>query len=151
MTEAPSCEDPLAGAVLLVEDETFIRKLAARALEKVGLKVVQASDGVEAMEIWRGRTEPFRLLLTDIVMPGLLSGRALAREIRREDTAIAIGLMSAHDPTLLTKGLETWERELPHLQKPFAIEELVEFVRRTLTQAAPPSQPTTGGEASRNL
>ena len=120
------------GTVLLVEDETSVRRVAMRSLERLGFTVIEASDGEEALEAWRENRERIDLVLTDIVMPGKISGRALARRLREESPGVRVALMTGYDPEILAQKLTDQDRDLPHIQKPFTVDGLAEFVRKTL-------------------
>jgi two-component system cell cycle sensor histidine kinase/response regulator CckA len=75
--------------ILIAEDEASLRKLTRNTLEQCGYKVLEAKDGVEALEVSENHEAKIDLLLTDMVMPGM-GGRALAEELsrRRPDTRI---------------------------------------------------------------
>ncbi len=109
----------LQGArVLLVEDDAIVGNLVAAALEQLGLAVVRAGNGEEAMAVLRGDA-PLDLLFTDVVMPGPLSGVDLAREAPR----LRPGL-----PVLLTTGYSETEgvdARMRVLSKPYRMETLV--------------------------
>ena len=63
--------------ILLVEDEAFVRKVTAEVLESAGYRLVIARSGAEALNACRKSSQPFDLLLADVIMPGI-SGRELA-------------------------------------------------------------------------
>ena len=81
--------------VLLVEDENGVRELAREYLETSGYKVIQASNGNEALELAANYKEPIHLLMTDVVMPGM-SGRELADRHFRIRPDIRILFMSGY-------------------------------------------------------
>jgi signal transduction histidine kinase len=60
--------------ILLVEDESSVREPARKFLERQGYQVVEAANGVEALQRWEKNRETVALLLTDLVMPGGISG-----------------------------------------------------------------------------
>ena len=120
------------GTILLVEDESSVRRVATRSLERLGFRVIEASDGEEAMESWREHRDQIDLVLTDIVMPGKVSGRALARKLREETPDLRIALMTGYDPEVLAQKLSEQDRDLPHIQKPFTVDALAEFIRKVL-------------------
>jgi len=63
--------------ILVVDDEPFVLNIVCCVLENAGFKVLRAASAVEALEIGRLHSAPIRLLLSDVVMPGL-SGPAMA-------------------------------------------------------------------------
>ncbi len=81
---APKAESNLRGGtetILLVEDDHNVRFTTRRMLEISGYKVCEASCGQEALEIWGKQTGEIALLLSDIVMPGGMSGRVSGRKV----------------------------------------------------------------------
>ncbi|TMQ11184.1 MAG: response regulator [Deltaproteobacteria bacterium] len=81
------------GRVLLVDDDDQLRRLTERMLRKAGYHVVPAANGPEALAA--ARCEPFDIVLTDMVMPGM-SGRDLARELVAEHPQIRVVFMSGY-------------------------------------------------------
>jgi two-component system cell cycle sensor histidine kinase/response regulator CckA len=84
-----------AGIILLVEDEEMLRTLARSILEQSGYTVLEACDGMEAVDIAREHKGPIHLLLTDMVMPGM-NGRAVAERVSRLHPDIAVVYMSGY-------------------------------------------------------
>ncbi len=81
----PKSSKPAADAVprgsetiLLTEDDPFVRASMRIVLSKLGYRVLEASNGGEAMELWKRHRDEIRLLLTDMVMPGGTTGKQLA-------------------------------------------------------------------------
>jgi len=118
------------GTVLVVDDEAEMRLVVAAALGRVGLGVVQARDGMEALRQFREHRERIRLILMDLTMPNM-DGEEACRELRRMGAAV---------PIILSSGFS--ETEAQHrfddlglagfLQKPFALGTLVEMARKLL-------------------
>lgn len=118
--------------VLVVEDNAGLRRIVVRQLREAGYEVLEAADAEAAMEMI-GTSEPIDLLLTDIVMPGAMDGRELAREAMARRPQLR---------TLLTSGfpdarwggsqLRTGARLL---SKPYRKEELRRAVREVLDEA----------------
>jgi signal transduction histidine kinase/CheY-like chemotaxis protein len=77
--ERPAGRAPLAGTVLLVEDNDVNAYISEAILKRMGLLVVHASDGPQAVELYRGRA--FDAVLMDCEMPGM-DGYRTTREIR---------------------------------------------------------------------
>ena len=125
----PDHEEPLPGGptVLLVEDETALRRLIQRMLEEEGYTVLQAADGLEAINVAERHRGPLHLLLTDVVMPGL-SGPELVRQLHGARPDLEVLYMSGYnDSRLISRGIE--EAKVNLLAKPFTPDELVERVR----------------------
>jgi len=116
--------------ILIVEDEEDVLTLAGRILSRQGYKVLEVTNGGEALEVCREEKQPIHLILTDVVMPQM-SGRELierCREIRQDFKAI---YMSGYtDNTITHHGI--LEKGLDYIQKPFTIEGLTRKVREVL-------------------
>ena len=91
----PAAPSRGAGTVLLVEDEESLRTLTRSILEQSGYKVLEACDGMEAVEIAKEHQGPIHLLLTDMVMPGI-NGRLTAEKVSRLHPDIAVVYMSGY-------------------------------------------------------
>ena len=116
--------------VLVVEDDEPVRRLAVRALERFGYRVLAAGHGEEALAVARAFEGPIALLLTDVVMPGL-SGRELAEQMvaLRPDTRVVY--MSGYAPAaILQRGVLAAEARM--IQKPFAPDVLAREVAAAL-------------------
>ncbi|YCH20712.1 ATP-binding protein [Pseudomonas sp. D1-3] len=104
------------GTALLVDDEDLVRASTSYMLAELGYRVIEAGCGEEAMQrVASG--EPFDLLVTDHLMPGI-NGTDLARMVRTSRPGIAILLVSGYAER---EGLDP---ELPRLTKPFRKSEL---------------------------
>jgi len=110
--------------VLLVDDEAPLRRLAAVALERAGLKVTQAEDGDEALEMLEHGLLP-HALVSDIAMPGL-DGLALARAARSRRPDLPILLVSGYAEAAL--GTDMAADGIAFLPKPYRPAQLVEAV-----------------------
>lgn len=120
-----------AGVILVVDDEEAIRELAHRMLERMGFSVMLASDGREAMEIFRNNADDIRLVLLDMTMPNLDGEETFdaLRAIRSDVRAI---LSSGYDEQSATrrfsgKGLAGF------LQKPYTYEQLMNVCKTALS------------------
>ncbi|MBN2414636.1 response regulator [bacterium] len=113
--------------ILLVEDELHVRRLTARILEKQGYTVLQAEEGISALELARNYEGQIDMLLTDIIMPRM-NGPALAERIKKIRSDIKILFMSGHvDSIIMRHGLEKTTSNF--LQKPYTMESLNSKVR----------------------
>jgi CheY-like chemotaxis protein len=123
----------LAGrfTILLVEDEEMLREFVKGALGSFGYQVLAAADGREALDIWTKHRHEIHLLLTDVVMPGLPSGRQLARQLRTEQPDLKIIFTSGYSAELLGPDFEQ-EREHGFLAKPYLTDSLARTVAAQL-------------------
>ena len=144
----PVCEEPVtpqrpsglidiprgSETVLLAEDEDNVRKFAQHTLEKYGYKVLEARNGVEAIQIDEGYRDEIHLLITDTVMPQM-SGSELARRIIKHRSGIRVLFMSGYsDEALGRHGVRGPLK--PFLQKPFTPKTLAMKTREALGDAA---------------
>lgn len=123
--------------ILLVEDEPAVREATRRLLEKAGYTVAVAAAGHEAVT---QAMEPFDVLLTDILMPGGMNGRDVARAVRRQQPRIAVLYMTGHsDDVLENVGIDEDEGEALVVRKPFTEAELLRAVRVAITRTPEPA------------
>ncbi len=116
--------------ILVVEDEEELRKLAVRILEKQGYKVLEASQGQEALLICEKHGQPIHLLVTDVIMPGM-SGRELSERLLSLHPEIKILYISGHtNGAIIHHGV--LEPGVNLLQKPFTPDALARKVREVL-------------------
>ncbi|HEU5171829.1 MAG TPA: MASE1 domain-containing protein [Gemmatimonadales bacterium] len=116
--------------VLVVEDESSVRQVARRTLEDAGYAVVEAHSGPDALELLTRATKPIRLVLTDVVMPGM-SGRELGARVAALAPGTPVLFMSGYtNGEIVRRGL--LDAETAFLQKPFTPEALVTVVRQAL-------------------
>jgi DNA-binding NtrC family response regulator len=116
--------------ILIVDDESAIRKLLAHFLSREGYYVQTAGSGSEAMEICTAET--FDLVLSDIVMPGM-DGHSLARLLAVNYPSTRMAMMSAYDASC-QQGCPYSPRRCKFLAKPFLPGEMLAFVRNTLVE-----------------
>ena len=120
-----------AETVLLAEDEDGVRELARQYLETSGYKVLQASNGSEALELATNYEGSIDLLLTDVVMPGI-SGRELADRLSVMRPDVRILFMSGYtEHAVVHHGIVAADAIL--LQKPFTLSTLASKLREILT------------------
>jgi PAS domain S-box-containing protein len=117
--------------VLLVEDEPPVRQLARLVLERNGYIVLEAANGMEAMASWRAHRDRIEIVLTDIVMPGGMSGLQLADRILADLPATKIILTSGYSVDVFGTELARKDR-LAFLPKPYHPQQLLRMVRTTL-------------------
>jgi two-component system, cell cycle sensor histidine kinase and response regulator CckA len=118
--------------VLLVEDERQVRASTRAGLERYGYRVLEADSGPAALELWAKAHPPVHLLLTDLVMPGGMSGAQLAETLLAEQPGLRVLYTSGYSPETVGPLLRGPGRAL--LQKPYSAQELARWVRRALDQ-----------------
>ena len=111
--------------VLVAEDEAMIRNMVRIALERIGMFVLTAGNGEQAVQLSRKFPGTIQALVSDIIMPKL-DGLGLCEQIRRERPATRL---------LLISGAGCAVDGIPFLQKPFMIDELKQKVRQMVAEA----------------
>jgi len=125
---APALEG--SETVLLVEDEAIVRALARQILIEFGYTVIEARDGVEALEIYSNEGFTFDLLLTDVVMPRM-GGRELAGKLLEQNSGLPVLFISGYtDDAIVRHGVIGANANF--VQKPFSPETLVGKIREIL-------------------
>ena len=119
------------GTILLVEDEDGLRSLNARGLRSRGYSVIEAANGVEAMEALEEKDGAVDLVVSDVVMPEM-DGPTLLREMRKRNPNLKIIFVSGYAEEAFDKSLPENE-QFAFLPKPFALSALVEKVKETMT------------------
>ena len=115
--------------VLLVEDEDAVRNACRRILERAGFEVVVASDGSQALEQLDDR--PIDLLLTDVIMPGGITGRDLAERLQADRPGLPVLFMSGYTADVIaTRGILA--PGISVVEKPFTTADLLGKVRALL-------------------
>jgi signal transduction histidine kinase len=118
--------------VLIVEDEPDVRELACRFLRVKGYRVLEAKDGVEALEVGAGHHDAIHAVVTDMVMPRM-GGADLIRSIRKCRPEILVIFMTGYSEYLKGDLCDVFPDSLI-LQKPFSPASLVGIVREALAK-----------------
>jgi two-component system cell cycle sensor histidine kinase/response regulator CckA len=119
------------GTILLVEDEDGLRSLNARGLRSRGYSVIEAANGVEAMEALDEKNGAVDLVVSDVVMPEM-DGPTLLKEMRQRNPNLKIIFVSGYAEEAFDKSLPENE-QFAFLAKPFALSALVAKVKETMT------------------
>jgi PAS domain S-box-containing protein len=119
--------------ILLVEDETVVRMLTRVVLERAGYRVLEAPNGVAALRIWEQNRTKIRLLITDMVMPGGVSGRELAARLNAQNPDLRVILTSGYNAAMAGRELSIQEGH-SFIQKPATPQHLLAVVRRSLAE-----------------
>ncbi|MBJ7256761.1 MAG: PAS domain S-box protein [Akkermansiaceae bacterium] len=118
--------------ILLVEDESALRKLTAQVLRMFGYQVIEAGSGAEALLIWPDHAANVDLLLTDLVMPESVSGGQLADQLLATKPTLRVIFMSGYAGEVSGRGLDLREGT-NYLPKPFTPTKLLAIVGQALS------------------
>ncbi len=119
-----------SGRVLLVEDEDAVRGFAVEALKRQGYEVLQATSGVDALEVIAATEGPIDLVVSDVIMPEM-DGPTLLKELRRVQPTLKFVFMSGYPDDAFKNTLEPGT-EFAFLQKPFSLVQLATKVKEEL-------------------
>jgi len=141
----PACEAPADRAlpapkapaasgqetVLVVEDEPAVRSVIKRVLERLGYRVFEAESGPAAQRLWDEKKSDIDLLLTDMGLPGGMTGLDLAESLIIQKHNLKIIIASGYNTELVTQRPDKLIGAV-YLAKPFEIETLTTTVRQCL-------------------
>ncbi|HMG78375.1 MAG TPA: response regulator, partial [Xanthobacteraceae bacterium] len=119
------------GTILLVEDEDGLRSLNARGLRSRGYSVIEASNGVEAMEALEEKNGAVDLVVSDVVMPEM-DGPTLLKAMRVHNPHLKIIFVSGYAEDAFDKSVLKEDDQFAFLAKPFALSALVAKVKETM-------------------
>ncbi len=130
MVRATTTDLTGVGTILLVEDEEGLRALNARGLASRGYTVLEAGNGVEAIEVMEKRGGTVDLVVSDVVMPEM-DGPTLLKELRKRDPDLKIIFVSGYAEDAFQKNLPE-PGQYVFLPKPFTLKQLVAAVKETM-------------------
>ncbi len=119
-----------SGRVLLVEDEDVVRSFAVRALKRQGYEVLEASTGVEALEVLAAHDGKVDIVVSDVVMPEM-DGPTLLKELRKTNPDLKIIFVSGYPHEAFETSLDK-NQQFAFLPKPFSLPQLAAKVKEQL-------------------
>jgi two-component system, cell cycle sensor histidine kinase and response regulator CckA len=121
--------------ILIVEDEMQVRTVVRNALMQHGFHVIEAASATVALGIWKQHREEIDLVMTDVIMPGNMSGLELAKLLRSEKPTTRLVFTSGYSPEILS-GEFPLEEGHNFVPKPYSIEDLIRIIRKSLDTPA---------------
>jgi len=118
------------GTILLVEDEEGLRALNARGLQSRGYTVIEAGNGVEALQELEKQGGDVDVVVSDVVMPEM-DGPTLMKELKKRKPDIKIIFVSGYAEDAFDKSLPD-PTQFNFLAKPFTLKQLVKVVKETM-------------------
>jgi two-component system cell cycle sensor histidine kinase/response regulator CckA len=119
------------GRVLLVEDEPDVRHFATRALRRQGYQVIEAADGLEALELMAANEGEIDIVVSDVVMPEM-DGPALFKELRKRNPSIKVIFVSGYPNEAFRETMGS--DDFAFLPKPFSLPQLAAKVKEELAK-----------------
>jgi signal transduction histidine kinase/CheY-like chemotaxis protein len=124
-----------SATILVVEDEAGVREIAVAILRSLGYRVLEASDGDEGLLVFGAHAAEIDMLLTDVVLPGKVRGRALAERITAMRPEVKVLFMSGYtENSIVHHG--RLDDGVQLLGKPFKREQLAHKVAEILGTAS---------------
>ncbi|MCB1206587.1 MAG: ABC transporter substrate-binding protein [Verrucomicrobiae bacterium] len=117
--------------IFLVEDESMVRHFARRLLVRHGYRVIEAHNGLHALDLWEKHAGEIDLLLTDVVMPGGVAGTDLARLLTEARPDLKVIFTSGYAADIF-RGEIDLPSEAAFISKPYPSEELLRILRQIL-------------------
>jgi PAS domain S-box-containing protein len=136
-TTPPPAENVQGGkeTILVAEDESALLELMRSTLGLYHYQVLTASSGQEALEVWEQHQGNVDLLLTDLIMPGGMTGRELAVELKSRKPDLKVIFTSGFNASSV--GKDATNGDTTFLPKPYLPEEVARLVRNTLDTRSP--------------
>ncbi|KAB8333774.1 response regulator [Scytonema tolypothrichoides VB-61278] len=120
----------MTGTVLVVDDEPGVRSVTARVLQRLGLRILEAADGREGVELFAAYCDEIQCVVLDLTMPEM-HGTQAAQEMRRLAPHLPIVLMSGYNEQEALRDLDA-AAQVYFLHKPFSPQELRQVIRHAL-------------------
>lgn len=130
--------------ILVIDDESKIRRFVCQSLEREGYDVASAGDGEEALDVYEALSEKPDLVIVDYMMP-TMDGLEFLERFRKGSATPVIFLSARSETTIKTQALEAGADD--YVVKPFSIEELTARVKAVLRRMS--SRP--GEQSTQNL
>jgi CheY-like chemotaxis protein len=109
--------------IVLVDDESAVRRLVRRLLERVGATVLEAGNGADGLAVWTTHRDAVTLVVTDVRMP-VMDGEALVHLLRVESPGLPVVMMSGYtEQTTVDLATRT-----AFVRKPFALDVLLKAI-----------------------
>jgi two-component system cell cycle sensor histidine kinase/response regulator CckA len=124
--KAPAADLTGHGTILIVEDEEAVRAFGSRALASRGYTVLEASSGLEALDVVEEHKGEIDLIVSDVVMPEM-DGPTMFGELRKRGVKCKVIFVSGYAEEAFSKNLP--EGDFGFLPKPFTLKQLVEAVK----------------------
>jgi CheY-like chemotaxis protein len=120
--------------ILLVEDEPLVREMVRTVLSQYHYHILEAGDGVEALEVWERHQGRIDLIVTDMVMPAGMSGRELADRLWKRQPDLKVLFTSGYSPDIVDTNIGADDTRF--ISKPYHPEQLAQRVRHCLDTPA---------------
>lgn len=141
-TEFITKPEPIRGgkeSLLIVEDEPGLREIVEAVMKEYQYRVAVAASGAEALRIWDEHQGKFDLVLTDMIMPGGMTGMELIEGLKKRKPDVRVICTSGYSDELTGKDLR--QEDMVFLPKPYLPSQLARLVRKCLDAPLKPGTP----------
>jgi PAS domain S-box-containing protein len=114
--------------ILLVEDDDFVRPSVCNTLSRLGYHVIPVNNGIKALEIWQERRDDIQMLITDLVMPGGMTGKYLGELLLKQKPKLKVIYASGYSTEIIGTDFALKEGA-NFLVKPFHAQKLAQTIR----------------------
>jgi len=114
--------------ILFVEDDDFLRPSICNTLSRLGYEVIPVSNGIKALEIWEERRDDIQMLITDLVMPGGMTGKQLGELLLKQNPKLKVIYASGYSAEIVGTDFPLKEG-VNFLIKPFHSQKLAQTIR----------------------
>lgn len=136
--ELPELEFEGTETILLAEDDPSVHRLMVTILENEGYEVLPAMRGDDAVELFENNRDRIRMLVLDVIMPGL-GGQEVLQRIRKMAPEIPALFVSGYSEDALHHE-QVLDPDIQLLRKPFTTQQVLRRIRELLDQAVRKSQ-----------
>ncbi|MDQ6962805.1 MAG: response regulator [Mariprofundaceae bacterium] len=123
--------DPKGQHILLVDDEKSLRETNHAVLESIGYTVVDASDGLEAIQIYKQQQDKIQLIIMDVVMPKM-GGITASKRILEINASVPILFVTGYDSSQVLGHITQNIKNYSILNKPFNVQKLSKAIKKCL-------------------
>jgi CheY-like chemotaxis protein len=117
--------------ILFVEDDAALCASVRKALSQLGYRVLEAINGTEALKLWKHHRQEISLLITDMVMPGGITGRDLGEQLLKDNPNLKVIYTSGYSAEVAGADFPL-EEDVNFLTKPFQAARLAKIIRKRL-------------------
>jgi CheY-like chemotaxis protein len=122
--------------VLIVEDDATVRSVVVHVLKQNGYRIHEAINGNTALELWETCGPETDVLITDMVMPGGVSGHELAQQLLAKKPSLKVLYTSGYSAEVF-RGDFVLPQGVDFLRKPYRAEELLAAIRAAVEGGSP--------------
>jgi signal transduction histidine kinase len=119
--------------ILVVEDEIRLLEIVRKVLESYHYRILTAPSVVEALRVWEEHSERIDLLLTDMIMPGRVTGADLAVMLKKQKPSLQVIITSGYSSDLA--GRDMGQCKTHFLAKPYQPQDAAKMIRDALSEA----------------